>query len=472
MAKVLLIRPQQIHWHNEAKRVAAPIGLLSIAANLQNHGHEVNFIDATIEGYEQERQIKPNVFEYGVSQEDLEKRIAEFNPDYVGITSLHTYFWTQVKNAAAIVKKVKPKAIVVVGGHHSSGVAEWIMNNEKNIDFVVQGEGEEAFCDIIANRTINRGIIKAKLISELGKLENPAFNLLNPNSYIPEMSHFGKSRGKNFITSLVSRGCQYGCFYCTSTFIHGRSVRTYSIEQVQKQIEEIVKLGFEEYVVQDDNVLSFNSEFRKEFFNILRKSKLHWNLDGGLYYSNVTEDNIFELRENGCYRVFLPLENINLKIMHRFGKYRTLKNDKEQRQKIEQVIHWLNDYGIEFYSALMIGFPGETYDDLKNAVDFARYLKDKGAIGVTFHWIHPYPSTPFYNKSYSIIPDDRKWENAPEYYSLIKPVIPIRDCSLDDAEKFIDCKTFEINKTKLLNNSYEYEKRELRWEPIYLNSIC
>jgi len=456
MAKVLLIRPQQIHWKDEAKRLATPVGLLSIAGFLRNAGHEVDFIDAAAENSDNEREVKLDVFEFGLNQNELEKRILEADPEFVGIQSMLTSYWNQAKNVAETVKKVKPNAKVIIGGQHATGVADWIALNEHSIDYVIAGEGEIAFTKLIKNHQNHSKIIKGSALC-INESVNPAFDLLDNNLYKSDLSHYGQPRGKTFITNLISRGCPSSCTYCTSSYYFGKKIRTYTTDQISAQIELIKALGFDEYISMDDNVFSLPPLIRKHFIESLGSSGLHWNLDGGLYYPLINQSFIEEIGKNGCYRVFLPVENPDVSIMHNYNKYLNLHSNTDQRSKVNYVINLLKENSIEFYSGIMIGFPGESWGSIKKALDYGKELKDKGALGVGFHWVHPYPFTPFHKASYSMIPDNRKWENSPEYYTFVKPVFPIDGISLEEAYLFVKQKTLEINKTKHLNYSMEFQ---------------
>jgi len=72
--KILLIRPPQIRWVNEEKRLAQPLGLLYVAGALKNNGYGVELIDAAAEGYDNEIEIKEGLFKYGLSDKDLEDK--------------------------------------------------------------------------------------------------------------------------------------------------------------------------------------------------------------------------------------------------------------------------------------------------------------------------------------------------------------------------------------------------------------
>ncbi|OGJ22108.1 hypothetical protein A3K73_07510 [Candidatus Pacearchaeota archaeon RBG_13_36_9] len=453
--KILLIRPPQIRWKYEAKRIGAPIGLLSLASVLRDRNIEVGLVDSAVEGFNQEREIKEGLFEYGLSDSEVEEKVSSFNPDFVGIASTHTSYWEQQKRLAKLIKRINSHTLVLIGGHHASGIAGYIARNVPEIDHIFVGESETSLLRFIASRG---GRVISGQREDLASLPNPAFDLLDSAHYTYKMSHYGIPRSKNFITNVISRGCPSACDYCTSSQIFGKKVRLYPLERVAEQINLIQARGFEEYVSQDDNVVTWPRAYRSRFFGLLRESNMPWVLDGGLYYSMASPELIEKLAENGCYRVFLPVENPNLDLMHAHNKYRNLRTSQAQNKKLEEVIENLNRACIEFYLAIMIGFPGETWESIKDAVEFGRKLKSMGAIGLGFHWVHPYPFSPFYDSSYRLVEASRRWETAPEYSTFIKPVFPINGVSLEEAEQYVNEQFENINRTRTLNNSYHYRQ--------------
>ncbi len=464
MARVLLIRPQQVRWIDEAKRVATPVGLLSIAAVLREKGHDVNFIDATIEGYRNEREIKKGLFEFGLGWDELEKRMDEIKPEIVGIQSSLTSYFGQAAKVARLAKKLNQQIVTVVGGQHATGVAEEILKLEPAIDYVIKGESEEKFLELVTSLKYSTKHYEKVLhgnATDMNALPNPAFDLVNPKDCDIQMSQFGLPRGKTFVTHLITRGCPGGCSFCTSTTFFGKTIRHYPIKKIDEQFNTLRELGFEEYVSQDDHVVAWPPSFRKEVFSLLKKSGMHWNLDGGLYYTMVTQDFVADMAEANCYRTYLPVENPDLELMHSYGKYRAMQSIEQQKNKVREVTEMINQSGVQFYSAIMIGFPGETWQSILSAIEYAKELKDVGALGIGFHWVHPYPFTQFYDSTYKLVEEENKWQNCPEKYTLIKPVFPIDGISLEDAEKYVNAQAKKINGTEYLNNSFAYRPCEI-----------
>jgi len=213
-------------------------------------------------------------------------------------------------------------------------------------------------------------------------------------------------------------------------------------------------------VLEDDNVLTLPRTAQRDIVECLGGAELPWNLDGGLYYPAVTSEFVDLLAANHCYRVFMPVENPDIQVMHNHHKYASIRLPAERDRKLHQVTAWLGNAGIEFYSAIMIGFPGETLASIRKALGFARFIKDElGALGCALHWVHPYPFTRMYHQTYHLVNPRRRWENGPEYFSFVKPVFPIDGISLDDAARMVDDAFFDMHGSRSRNTSFESWRR-------------
>lgn len=472
--RIFFVRPAQIHWRHEAKRVGTPIGLLGMAA-LAKHHHDIAFLDVCAEGYDVELEIAHDVFRFGLPRSEIEKRIRDFNPDVVAISNLFTLYWRQALEIAEIAKEVSRTVVTILGGNHSSGVPrETLLLDEKRaIDYLVLGEAEDNFLDLLkaieTGNVTNAGIegIACRESDEivvrpragpqrvsLQAVPRPAWELLKMEFYHAGMSHFGEPRGGNFVDVMTSRGCPTGCNFCTTTDFFGRKMRTSNLENFRDDVWQLVEAGWEEIVVEDDNFAALPRPFQRAVCEILSESGVPWNADGGIYYPRLDEALAALLAGHGCYRVFLPVESPDLSLMHSTHKYLEFDTSSEQVSRIRKACSLLNAHGIEFYAAIMMGFPGQQKRDLVAACEFADFLTDElGAIGISFHWAHPYPGTKFYEVAYPECIKARRWEVAPEYYSFVKPVFPLEGISLEEMETMALETLERVNGTSVVNAS-------------------
>lgn len=435
--RILLVRPAQIRWHDEARRVGTPTGLLSLAATLRTQ-HDVSFLDIAAEGYDHETEIRPGVLRFGLSDADVLHRLHEFDPHVVGISNLFTLYWGETFALASFIKRHAPHIVTILGGHHASEAAQEILelDHDHAIDAIVVKEGETTLADLVRaietghNFADVAGIVYREpcgricttqprpLIAHVDALPDPAWDLLNTCLYRAEMSHHGPPRGGNFIDVTFSRGCPIGCYFCTSTTYWGSRFRVFSEARVYEQLAKIRALGWEEIVVEDDNFSALPLDVQRQICTALKQTGLPWCNDGGLYLPLLDEKRVALLADAGCYRVFLPVETPTVATIQAQHKYRSFRDDGEFMAKVRRVTGLLRAAGIEFYSALMVGFPTDTKESLIRAREFADYLiTDCGAFGVAFHWVHDYPGTANYRGA-SPTPD---WHDAPETFTFTRP---------------------------------------------------
>lgn len=110
------------------------LGLLYIVAVLGQHGMEIGVIDGVGE------ELK---------HEDLEDRTAEFDPHVVGIACMMAETYSDSAETAKIARQAPPKAKLILGGYNASFVADKIIDNLPAADYVVVGEGEYTFLDLV-----------------------------------------------------------------------------------------------------------------------------------------------------------------------------------------------------------------------------------------------------------------------------------------------------------------------------------
>jgi len=102
------------------------LGLACIASYLKSKGIACNVIDAKFEG---------------VSLEEVETRLRILNPTIVGITSM-THEIYNADAVAQLAKKINPQVITVIGGCHVTALPLETMDEFKNFDVAIIGEGE------------------------------------------------------------------------------------------------------------------------------------------------------------------------------------------------------------------------------------------------------------------------------------------------------------------------------------------
>ncbi len=420
--KVLLIRPPySADTRSLAKLADFPLGLAYIAAVLEKEGHEVAVIDALIEGFDQESQLGRHLIRYGLSEEELRQRIKKLLPDIVGVSCLFSTQSDNAHNVCKIVKEVNKDIITVMGGSHPSVMWEETLCDE-NVDFVVIGEGEYTMRDLLKKlesktdfSTLDglafkkEGEIKAnpktKFIENLDELPFPARHYFLMEKYFDPDKYQVSPRETPAATIMSSRGCPANCIFCSIHTVWGRPFRARSAENVLNEIGLLVeRYGIKEIQFEDDN-LTFD---KKRLIAIcdgikMRFPHLKW-LAVGIALWALDEEMLISMRESGCYRIFLPIESGDQEVLTKIIK-KPLRLDK-----VPFLVKKMRSLGIGVEGFFVVGFPGETPEQVKRTLQYIRRLN---LDAYYIFYATPYPGTELYDicKKHNYIIDNFSYKD-------------------------------------------------------------
>lgn len=383
---LLVVPPSTTDAYSKSKiRAAIPeiplLSVASLAASLLEAGHIVRVADLSITNRPKRMILK---------------EISSFRPDYVGLT-FTTPLYNEAMVTAEIVKKFDPNIIVMCGGVHSTAVPEEVVQNP-NVDIVAIGEADITIADIVSGKRLESidGICYMKngrpvrtkpreLIQDINKLPFPAWHLYDVKKYkTPALT----SRKNPVGPIQTSRGCVFGCTFCNKN-IFGRKIRMMSVTRVVDEMEHLLKSGFREIHVWDDN---FNTDLKRakgicdEI--IRRKLKFPWNLFVGIRVDCVDQEFFYKAKKAGCYQIGLGIESGNQELLDNINKGTKL-------WQIRDAVRMAKKAGLELVGFFMLALPGETEETMKKTIEFAKELDlDYAKATVTL----PFPSTPLYNQ--------------------------------------------------------------------------
>lgn len=353
-------------------------GLMIISAMLKQAGYHV---DVFIRG-----------------ESDIEKHIVEFGPDIIGF-SVTTGGYVQNLHLVDRIKSIVPEVLVVFGGPHPTLVPEII--EEKVIDVVVIGEGEETFLELVKKYETKQDYAKikglwAKIdgVVHKNELRLPVQNLDSlpmPDWEIYYKYPFlKKGKQKSF---TASRGCPYNCSFCASRAFKalsagkGSYVRQRKPENVIKEIAKVKRDLDIETVAFDDAIFTANNKWLNDFLNLYRKEiKLPFSVSVRADF--VTEKSADLLKKSGCYGVSFGVESGDEEL-----RFRVL-NKRITDEQILKAAKIVKKHGITLRTTNMFGLPGETPEMSIKTI----YLNRKMGADYPFAYIYqPYPGTELYD---------------------------------------------------------------------------
>lgn len=386
--RVMLIFPPSTSLASWEPMVTTPMGIAYLASALRNAGYEVACLDAVVEAPHQETRINDTISRFGLTYDQIMNKIIAWKPDLVGFSCIFSNQWPATRELAKRIKAADSEVILVAGGAHPTFLSELCMVDAP-IDFIIRGEGEESFADLLKRVRNSRshdgvdGLVyrdgdsirtnpKVNFIKDLDSIPFPAHDLLHPERYFKFALPMGYSMmSPRSVPVMTSRGCPCLCTFCSSTHLWGRQYRTRSADNVLRELDWLVEeFGIEEIKVQDDN-FTVN---RKRAMDILqgmieRPYHLYWNMPNGVAVWTLDNEILAMMKDAGCFEMTMAVESGNQKVLHDMIK-KPLKLDK-----VREINRQARELGISRFAYFIIGFPGETKEQIMDTVNFARELR-------------------------------------------------------------------------------------------------
>lgn len=360
MEKALLIKGYLNKFYGE---VQPPLGLLYISSSLKEVGFKEVYL---LEAERCKNELEERIF----------KIISDFKPDIVGISAI-TAESISLHKIAYYVKKYNKTIPVVVGGSYPTTTPHYCLN-DKNIDFVVIGEGEITIKELIEYLRGHKKIEEVdgiayrlgeqkkfnkprELISNIDELPFPDWSIIDFGSYFEFIPQCPFLLGKRYAVILTSRGCPFFCTYCHQVF--GKKFRAHTPQRV---IEEMMilnsKYNIENIQITDD-IFNYDMSRAKKILEM--KSKILPNVR--LFFANglrgdMMDDELIELLKiSNTKYICLALETGSEKIQKSVKKYLNLKKLRDNARKIKKKRIFINLY-------VMYNFPQETYRDVVQTI--------------------------------------------------------------------------------------------------------
>ncbi|MEA3328702.1 MAG: radical SAM protein, partial [Candidatus Omnitrophota bacterium] len=431
--KVLFVTPQLGSWATHGHHVAAN----------QMHAHWA--------AYAREKgAVKPEVLDckaLGIPMDKMVEIIKGKNPDVVVLGDmLHSYGGFAVQwyfnEAAKKIKKALPGIKIVVGGLWYSYLSKESLRQNPAIDFVVMGEGEITFTDLMD--TLSKGKTNFKDVAGLASRENgnvifgpvreliPDLDILPLPAYdlFPMEKYVGHTYWKPFMEIVTSRGCTHGCTFCYEwsehdprALHHFKRWRAKSAKRVVDEVELLEKkFGVQVIVIQEDN-FNLNGKRAREFCEekIKRNLNMKWVSLGCASDWVKAENDIPLMKKAGMFMGVFGIEVASDQELRKLAKGITV-------EQIYKTIEVLRRNDIAIVGDIMIGFDYDTEQIIKDRFAFADKV-DPDILWIGY--LTPPPGSPIWTDAVK-----RGWVN-PENVDILKwdflhPVIPTEHLSIED----------------------------------------
>ena len=392
--KILLIQPPIEDFYTTPIRLY-PLGLLYAAGTLQKLGCRVDILDC-LTPPKKRRFPVPKDFSYltpylknspymfkgyyrfGLTDRQIMQRIREVQPDMIGISSQFTAYFSSVQKLAEMIK-TEIDAPIFIGGAHAAAFGEEIKKRTTAIDEVLIGPAETAlpryFNQIDASRFSGDPID--------WKAMHPAHELLRAEDY-----RMGR---KNYLSLVASRGCPYKCEFCSVHNMFGRRTDYRDIDDVLEEMRRnVLEKETRIFNFEDDNI-SVNKKWFESFLQRVISDSTLKDIEltalNGLCYPTLDEHLVQLMYRAGFRRLYLSFVTQDEALRRRLQR-------PERDDNLERIVRTAQKFGFFITVYIIIGLPGQSYDEVKKSIDYLLGLNV--LVGPSVFYIPP--ASPLYDK--------------------------------------------------------------------------
>lgn len=353
------------------------------------------------------------------------------------LVAFSCYIWNveQTARLASDLKRVRPGTLIAIGGPEVSHTAEDFLKENESFDFVIRGEGEAAWVELVSMlKSLNswharpdsmpagityrmEGVIAGapdrEPIADLDQIPSPfAMGLVDT--------------AKPLVYYETSRGCPFSCAFCLSSLEKG--VRSFSPGRIRQDLEYLMGRGVS-VVKLVDRTFNYDPDRADGIWQFIlernSRSRFHFEIAADL----LTERNLETLRQAppGMFRFEIGVQATGSDTLARVGR----KSDTERL--FSNVRRLMEETGVTVHLDLVAGLPGE---------DFRGFL---GSLEKLFqvgpHHIQVEPLKVLKGSPMAVIAarEGYAWSATPPYKILTTPDLSFVDiCRIEDMARLLD----------------------------------
>ena len=352
------------------------LGLCSIAAHLSEH--EVRIVDLVL--------VHRNIRSW------LQSLLAEFQPELIGISSM-SFQYQSALTVMSICRECTPQAKIVLGGYHATLSYQELASQCAPFDYLIRGEGERALPALVQALGGKRDFDSVPGLSWACHgvfRHNPTGELLDVQQLpLPDRSVRMLNSFTYFDRKLdcveTSRGCTMTCTFCSITGMYGTSFRCYAIDRVIADLKQLRDGGTQTVLLVDDNITLNATRFRRLAQAIFenRLDSMEYLVQASVAGIVADPELIPALAKANFALVFLGIESVLPKNLELFQK-------GDIREKTEQAVRLLREYGIGVMGGFIVGNPDDGREEIREVFRASRRLR----IDLPYvQCVTPYPGT-------------------------------------------------------------------------------
>ncbi|MDI7259751.1 MAG: lipid biosynthesis B12-binding/radical SAM protein [Thermodesulfobacteriota bacterium] len=365
-----------------------PLGLAYIARALREGGHTIEVMDLC--------------FSQNVS-EDLKGVLNCFQPDLIGLSLRNldnlTYptsisYLKEVEEVISTCRQCSSSTLVIGGSGFSLAPEELLRH--LTVDFGIMGEGEDVFLQLVHSLERELPISPSPHLlikdhpfphlikgAQVSYISTPDRTLFNTRRYLEE---------GGMLNLQTKRGCPFSCIYCTYPLLEGKEVRLRNVDEVAKEIRQLIEEGGTDYLYFVDDIFNYPPSYAETLCRKMVEKKLEIKWSAFVNPGFLSEELLKWMKEAGCTGVEFGTDS---------GSDRMLKNYRKSftREEIVRSSQLCLKLEMNHCHYILFGGPGEDEETIEESFRLMDELDPTALIAML--GIRIYPGTELERRSLS-----------------------------------------------------------------------
>ncbi len=344
----------------------------------------------------------------GMTLEQVLSRIKAFAPDIMIMSVATPTFNSDCNWFAPQIKAIFPDLRIGATGIHVTALPIKSLESSRFLDFVIKGEpecslrhilltyGKEGTYDAKGLCARNGEVIVdnpvPQFVEDLDSYGLPDWDDINFNNYVLPI------KNRPFSLVSVARGCPYSCSYCAAHAYYGKRKRYRSVRSILEEIDDNLSRGVRDFLFWTEMICD-DGPFLHQLLEALIRGdyhkRIHWVCNARV--DQISREMLEKMKRSGCWQIALGLE---------FGTDKALaiakKGGTASVALARKVVEWADQAGLAVDGHFILGFPGETEQDMEQTIRFA--------VSLPLTFAHFYSAAPF--------PGSKLYEDTVEKYKL------------------------------------------------------
>ena len=313
--------------------------------------------------------LTPTDWDVEIVLETIEDIPFDSDADIIGIGGMGHAIVRSLDIAREFKKRGKT---VILGGYMASLMPE---EAKKYCHAVVIGDAENVWNQVLED--YEAGTLKEFYQDDLLELSTP----------LPRFDLILSKNIGDFLPVQAGRGCPNSCSFCSVACLYKNRYVRREIPEVIRDIKQIKDLGFDKFLLLDDNILS-DRDYMVELCGEIKKLDMHWLSQCAI---DIGKDNeLFTLvAKSGCIALSFGIESITQESLEYMNK------SWARVDEYSDLIKNIQKHGIDVSTEMVVGADG---DSLESIAKTAEFIKVNKIVVPRFYILTPIPGTVFYDE--------------------------------------------------------------------------